>query len=234
MRSPTSLRVVPLALFATLLLAARGNGCTAEDSASVDQSRVWTSYWLVYDANGNATSARAQFHFGHALGTLLQLNAPAAVTFEDEAMGFNQVLQWHEATFTGPKAGAFTYVDVEGNTFTNAAEVKQDLDFPAALPEKLLRSEGFTLAFTGPAVGKDETVELVVRGADSVDFISVTQADEGATSVTVPADRLARVGGTSAVLTLKRHRFTELVDAPDAGGRLQTTFEQKSVTLPLE
>lgn len=228
-------RRLPLvSLCALFLLAAKGNGCTAEDSASVDQSRVWTSYWLVYDANANTTSARAQFHFGHALGTLLELKAPAVVAFGDAGMPFNEVLQWHELQSTGKTGGAFIYRDTESNAFTNVADVAQTVDFGEDLPTTLKRSEGFTLTFTGGPLVKDEHVELIVRGADSVDFITITQLDVGATSLTVPADRLARVGGTNAVLTLRRHRFFDDVEAPDAGGRLQLTFEQKSKSVPLE
>lgn len=231
-RSPMLVVVSLLAFFS---IAAKENGCQAEDSSSVDQSRVYTSYWLFYDANANATSARAQFRFGHALGTALELKAPATATFSGQAMAFNPVLQWHEVKQTGSAdGGTFVYVDTAGTRFSNEARVTKTVDFPADFPTKLQRSKGFTLTWVGPALSKGEDLELVVVGEQSTNFIRVDQFDTGATSITVPADQLTRIGGANATINLRRHDFVDDLNAPDAGGRVQLTFEQKARVVPLE
>ncbi len=233
-RRPLSL----LSLFAVcaLSLAAAGNGCTAEDSASVEQSRVYTGYWLFYDENANVTNARAQFRFGHALGTTLELKAPATVSFNGTPLPFNSVLQWHEAQFTGqPDGGAYVYVDTAGARHSNTAVITNHVDFPANFPTALDRKKGFTLTWVGPALQKGEDLELVVFNSTApTDFIRLDQFDTGATSITVPADQLARVGGTSVGVSLRRHAFVDSLDAPDAGGRLQLTWEPKRRTATLE
>ncbi|MFT3713949.1 MAG: hypothetical protein QM817_40325 [Archangium sp.] len=231
-----SLRSSLFLAFLTLpLLAAKGNACQAEDSSNVNQSRIYTGYWLAFDANANTTSARAQFRLSHSLGTTLELKDPAKVTFGGKAMAYNPLLQWHEVQQTGAlDGGSFVYVDTEGTSFSNEAKVTLVTELPAMLPEKLKRSEGFTLSWVGAPLTKGEDMELVVRGADSADFIRVDQFDTGATSITVPANQLARVGGTNAVLTLKRHTFVDDPFAPDAGGQIHLEYDAKSKTVPLE
>lgn len=210
-------------------LAMSGNGCTAEDSAVVEQSRIYTGYWLYFDENANTTSARAQFRLGHALGTTLQLNAPAGATFSGTPLTYNPVLQWHEAQLTGlTDGGTFTYTDTRGVTLTNAAEITQHIDFPAGFPTALDRSTGFTLSWVGPALERGGDIELVVYNeAQPTDFIREDQFDTGATSITVPANHLAQVGGTSVGISLRRHAFDDSINSPDAGGRLQLTWEPK-------
>jgi len=53
--------------------------CTPEDSSTVNQSRIWTSYSMVCDAAENLTEAAAQFGFGSSIGTALELSDPAAL-----------------------------------------------------------------------------------------------------------------------------------------------------------
>lgn len=229
------LPLIVVALVSTLLLAAKGNGCTAEDSSSVDQSRVYTGYWLVYDANANVTSARAQFRFGHSLGTPLELKEPATATFSGQAMAYNPLLQWHEVKQTGDTdGGVFAYVNTDGGTFTNAAKVTKTVDFPANFPSSLKRDAGFTLTWVGPALTKGEDLELVVNGAQATNFIRVDQFDTGATSITVPANELTKIGGAEATITLRRHEFIDEIDSPEAGGRVHLTYEAKPKKVPLE
>lgn len=224
-------------LVAVLMLAAKGNACQAEDSGSVDQTRVYTSYWLLRDEAGNTTSARAQFRFGHSLGTALELKDPAKVTFGDAGMAFNSVLNWHELKKTGATDGgvAFVYVNTGGEAFTNVAQVSKTADLPTDFPATLKRTEGFTLTWVGPPLTEGEDLELVVNAANNgADFIRLDQFSTGATSITVPADKLNDVGGSSVVVTIRRHEFIDDVNAPDAGGRLQLTYEAKPRTVALE
>jgi len=88
-RSKLMLLVV---LFSMPLLAgASSRGCGGEDSSVVRQDRVFTQYWLSYDANADVTYARATFRLGHALGTVLELTDPAKATFNERALSFQEV-----------------------------------------------------------------------------------------------------------------------------------------------
>lgn len=233
--SPRARSSIFLSLLVLPLLAAKGSACQAEDSSVVNQDRIYTGYWLEYSANGNTTSARAQFRLSHSLGTTLELKSPAAVTFGGKAMAYNPLLQWHEVKQTGAlDAGSFDYVDTEGTKFSNTAQVTLVTELPEMLPATLKRSEGVTLSWVGAPLTKGEDLELVVKDADGVSFIRVDQFDVGATSITVPANILAKVGGTSALLTIRRHTFFDDPNAPDAGGQVHLTYEGKSKTVPLE
>jgi hypothetical protein len=213
-----------LLLSLPLLTGAAGRGCGGEDSSVVRQDRVFTQYWLYYDANTDVTHARATFRLGNALGTLLELNEPAKVTFNDKALAYVDVPGWHEAQFPGKVTGSFVYTNVDGQKFTVPIAAIPDVAVPAML--SIPAGKSYTFAWQGPPVKKDEFIEVVVTGENKLDFSTVFQRGVGATDVVLNAETTRRFNAMGW-LGVRRTQASDPMQAPDAGGSVWSTMQPK-------
>ncbi|HBH48606.1 MAG TPA: hypothetical protein DDX98_08195, partial [Bacteroidales bacterium] len=84
-----------------LILALLFVSCEREDSADVNQDRIYTIYSLVYEADQDITYARAWFQFGSAVGTLLELSEPSNVSFNDQRLSFQNAFAYYEKSLPG-------------------------------------------------------------------------------------------------------------------------------------
>ncbi len=90
-----------IALILTTLIIA---GCgTGEDSADVNQDRIYTDYEVFYNANEDKTHVIARFRFGHALGTILELkdSSGASVTYNGAVLAYSQLWGGHHKEYAG-------------------------------------------------------------------------------------------------------------------------------------
>lgn len=226
MNQPTLTKRVLLLLLLSLpmLTGAAGQGCGGEDSSVVKQDRVFTQYWLFYDANTDITYARATFRLGNAFGTLLELTDPAKVTFNEKALSYKNVPGWHEAEFPGRVTGTFVYSNVEGQRFTVSvpalpeATVQEALTIPAG--------KAYSFAWKGPPIAKDERLEVIVTGENKLDFSIVEQRSLGATDVVIGADKTRRFNA-QGWLGVRRTKESTPKEAPDAGGMVWATSQPK-------
>ncbi|MDX2013142.1 MAG: hypothetical protein SFW67_23305 [Myxococcaceae bacterium] len=217
-----SLFVLLLAL--PLLTGAAGRGCGGEDSSVVRQDRIFTQYWLYYDANTDVTYARATFRLGNALGTLLELNDPAKVTFNEKALSYVDVPGWHEAQFPGKVTGTFVYTNVDGQRFSVPVSAIPDVSVPAML--SIPAGQAFTFAWQGPAIAREERLEVIVTGENKLDFSVIDQRGVGATDVVIPADKTRRFNAMGW-LGVRRTQESAPMQAPDAGGMVWSTMQPK-------
>jgi hypothetical protein len=207
-----------------LLTGASGQGCGGEDSSSVKQDRIFTQYWLYYDANTDVTYARATFRLGHALGTVLELTAPAQVVFNGKALSFSAFPGWHEAQFPGRVVGTFQYTNVDSQRFDVEIAALPDVAAQPALT--LAPGKTVTFAWQGPAVQKDERIEVIVTGENKLDFSVIEQRGVGATDVVIPADKTQRFNA-QGWLGLRRTLESKPQAAPAAGGTVWATTQPK-------
>lgn len=223
---------LPLIFLAALSLGADDAGCQSEASSDVNQARIHTSYWLLYDAHSDRTFARAQFRFGSGIGTTLELTEGAAVTFNGEIMPFNAPLDWHEAIFAGRvEKGVFEYIDVAGSVYVNEVPLIDDAEL-IDIPDTLPSDSSISLAWEGTPLVSDEMVEIILaHDANRFDFARWEQRGVGTTSVVLGRDGLAQVQPGNAVLQLRRWHDYQPAEAPEAGGKLTTTYQ--SVELPV-
>ncbi|MEM9861828.1 MAG: hypothetical protein AAF938_09450 [Myxococcota bacterium] len=216
------------ALFA-LTTAMDETGCESEDSANVVQSRVHQSYWLLYDAEQDVTYARAQFRLGNAVGTTLVLSDGATVAFDERAMGFNELLDWHETSFAGQlPSGQFVYDDLNESRFANVANLPGPVDVPTDFPAVLLRDGALELQWLGSPLGPGESLAVVIaQDANRFNFQRWETRERGATSIVLDAQRMGRLPLGGAVITLRRWFETTPDDTAEAGGVLRTTYQSE-------
>jgi hypothetical protein len=223
------MRLHPLLIaFAMLpfVVAADDTGCQSQDSSSVDQAKIHTSYWLYYDANSDATYARAQFRFGGALGTTLQLSDGASVVFQGNLLTFNELLDWQEVVLPGKvSSGTFVYTDTQGKKYSNPVAASIEIEF-AQVPASLSSAQAFQLIWAGPPLAGDESLEVVVDNvANNFLFARFEQRNVGATSVVLTASELAKLPRGATTLSMRRYRDFPLLQGTSEGGKIVTTYQ---------
>ncbi|MFT4679733.1 MAG: hypothetical protein ACI9RU_000739 [Litorivivens sp.] len=206
-----------LALVCITLLAL--TSCNREDSDTVNQDTIWTSYDLRYDANEDKSYAKAVFRFSNASGTRLELSDGANITFNDETVPFQTGFAFYELDMAGLiDEGTFTYNDLEGNTFSNSINIPA-ISFQSTL-DSIARNEAFELFWDGAALEADELVSLSVEGGLKNDTQVFIENDEGAESLILATDNLMELSEGNAHFSMERIFAPYIQQATSAGGAL--------------
>lgn len=193
------------------------SSCQRESSADVNQDRIFTHYELFYNANEDITYARAWFRFGSITGTQLELAAPSEVTFNGDKLAFNGLLAFYEKTYAGlVSTGTFIWEDTEGKVFENKVTINS-IDF-GTMPDSVARNAAFTIPWTGAALGQDEVVGVWINGENEGDAQAAVTIETGATSLIVPANKMAKVGAGPGKIYLERRYAPALPETTGAGG----------------
>ena len=166
--------------------------CEREDSADVNQDRIYTIYNLVYEADQDVTYARTWFRFGSATGTLLELTKPSYISFNDQNLSFMNALAFYEKKMTGIiDEGSFYWEDYEGVGFENSVSIKE-IAFPRAVTE-INGDSSFELVWEGQELGFDEYVAVAINGDFEGDATIHFEKGMGSTSITIPKTSLEQL-----------------------------------------
>lgn len=203
------------------------SSCTRESSDSVDQDKIWVKYELEYDANEDITKAKAEFRFGGAFGTKLELSSPATIKFNGSAIPFNSTFAFYEKEIPGQVTeGTFVYQDVDGNTFTNDTPVMRSVAFPAG-EITVVGGSDYVMPFVGTAINGGDIVTLVLN-----DKIFAT-SQSGATSITLGGVQTAEI--TAGPYIGYMHRTVSAIPAmaTSEGGLIWVTHRaaNKAITV---
>lgn len=223
-KSSAIVAIASLALF---------TACNKEDSASVDQSKIWLAHTVDYDANTGITTASAQFRFSNGVGTLLKLTDPANLKINGEAAEYVDALAWYNKIYTGIKDSAvFVYTDHDNNVFTNTVDVGRSIDLPADI-DTISKSAAYDVIFQGQPVSTGETVTVYIKESNGTDWQSFTQLSDGATKVTMTTNKLANLNTGGGSMKIERIKFGEPANNPGKGGLTTSKYSShiKSVVI---
>lgn len=212
-----------LTLVTFLLLSS----CQTEDSSAVNQTRIFTYYELFYNENTNKTLALAKFTFGNALGTTLELNAPAQVTFNGDLLLQNQISGFYEKEYNGKiTQGTFVYTDLDDNVFTNTTPQMDSLQFPAQ-PQviDISKAQDTYIRWVGNPVAENEVVSLTFA------LKLFTQSTIGKDSIRVFANSIQDVNIGPHVGIMDRTKTVTPAQKPDAGGKLVIKYRPQNKSL---
>ncbi|MFM9985309.1 MAG: hypothetical protein ACKVOK_08770 [Flavobacteriales bacterium] len=201
--------------------------CTRESSDSVDQDKIWVKYELEYDANEDVTKARAEFRFGGAFGTKLELSSPATIKFNGSAVPFNSTFAFYEKEIPGlVTEGTFVYQDVDGNTFTNDTPDMRSVAFPAG-DITVVGGSDYVMPFVGTAISGGDIVTLVLN-----DKIFAT-SQSGATSITLGGVQTAEITAGPYIGYMYRTVSATPAMATGEGGLIWVTHKaaNKAITV---
>ncbi|MEO1053115.1 MAG: hypothetical protein AAFX87_20945 [Bacteroidota bacterium] len=208
--------------------------CESEESENVNQDRIYALYELFYDANRDVTFARTTFFFGNVTGTKLELSDGASITFDGQALAFNNTLAFYEREIAGfVDSGSFSYTDLDGNTFNNPASINT-VDFPDGQNTVVNKSQSYTIEWDGTALsnGESVTVSIVPNAvAESELFI---QASTGATSIILTQNRLEDIQSVVGELVMDRFTSSEPAEATSAGGEVLGHYRASNLSVTIE
>lgn len=218
-----------LALFVSSALFV---ACEGEESASVDQDKIYTAYELKYDKNTDKTYASAQFRFGNILGTLLQLSSPAEVRFNDDVLTFKPGLVYYEKEYAGQvTSGTFTYKDANGVEYKNTASNVPNIAFPANFTS-VTRNQANTFTWTGTPLTAREEIFFFIGNTTTVNTQTFYTNKVGATNLVLSAEKLNNLApGVAAEADLYRDRIDSLSQKTSAGGYLKLNYRAQKKTM---
>lgn len=205
--------------------------CDVENSADVNQDRIYADYDLRYNENADKTTVVARFRFGGPTGTLLELSNPASVLFNDEPLPFNLILGGHSKEFVGQVTeGEFMYTNTEGVLFVNKTPAYESVDYPIGL-DSLSKSETFELVWDGTALKANQRVSLFIGswtfGEDGL-FVENT---EGASSMILTKDMLDNVKVGNSTFFMDRTTAVDIEEGTDEGGRIRATYQTENINV---
>jgi hypothetical protein len=199
--------------------------CNKEDSDSVDQDKIYTSYILEYNSNQDVTFARSHFQFSNAFGTKLELVSPAEVTVDGDIMPFKQALAYYEKEFNGTKlTGNFKYTDADQNIFENSIVLVPSIDFDGTL-DTISRSSNYMLTWVGDPVQTGEVVTVTIDGAGENDTQIFTQTGVGATDINLTQNQLGNLGLEDATFYIRRAKNVDAQEVTSAGGKVISRYD---------
>lgn len=201
--------------------------CEREPSNSVDQQKIFTRYELTYDKNENKTVVKAEFRFGGATGTKLELSSPAQVQFNGVIMPFNSAWAYYELTMSGlVSSGTFVYKDVEGQVYTNTTAQLKSVEFPAG-DINLTNGTDYVLHWVGDPLITNETVTVTLS-----DKVFVT-GQANATSITLGGVQTNGITPGPYVAGMYRTQIQNPSQSPLEGGTIWLTHKafNKAVTV---
>lgn len=208
--------------------------CETEDSSTVQQDRIYTTYELFYDKNTDKTYARAQFRLGNALGTILQLSTPAEVRFNNDVLDYKPVLSFYEKEYAGRISnGTFVYKDTDGISYSNAANSQPTIDFAPNFTS-VTRNQANTFTWVGTPLTAREEVYLFLRNTTTTNVQTFYSNAVGATNMVLSAEKLNNLApNVAAEADLYRNRIDSLSQKTQVGGYLKLSYRaaKKNITV---
>jgi len=195
-------------------------GCETENSADVNQDRIYTAYELYYNQNEDVTYAWARFRFGNALGTLLELTAPSTVSFDGQELAWRPLLAYYELRLPGKiSMGSFRFEDTDGNVYENSLEFREIAYNDST--SHISKGAAYAYFWEGAPLSMDEHVSLTINGNAEGDARIFRADNVGDESVLMTVNKMENFpSGQAADCWLDRHYEPIIQQAPAAGGKL--------------
>lgn len=205
--------------------------CHREDSDSVDQDKIYVRYVLEYNSDEDITYARAQFRFGNATGTILELVDNASISFNGDALPWKAGLAYYEKEYAGlVTTGNFSYTDVDGSTFANTANLPASIAFPASF-DTVNINNAYDLIWDGGAIQTNEHVAVTIEGTNTTGTLqSWINLVPGATNIILDANKLGNLGVGHSKCWMDRVVETEPAQATSRGGIVVGRYKAPSVS----
>jgi hypothetical protein len=197
----------------------------AKESELVDQTRIWTSYELSYDAATNITTAKASFRHFTSVGRRLKLTNGSTVRFQNQILPEKTELltniTYYERQFTGHiENGIFSWTDGDGRVYNNEITNRM-IDFPQFI-EDIFVNEPFEFYWDGLELQHNEVAKLrIVSGATK----NFTQNNAMSESFMLLASDLQQLSPGIGMCTLERTHTPPLIEKTFAGGKIEASFK---------
>lgn len=230
--------------FVAILLTVVACSTDTERCSDVNQDRIFQSLTAGYDDATKETTVGAQFRFGDATGTTLEMVDGCSITHDTISMTKDALSDVFGTSYSGRASGrtvnhTFVFTNMNGTTYTNSGTLP-NIEFETIPVPAISRAAGATIHFSNGAIAADESVTLYISGeatspsrTTETALYSYSTNTAGADTITIPANDLSRFINGEKSIYLSRSKRVSLTQATGAGGRITTTQQtaKQAVTL---
>lgn len=200
------------------------SGCQIEDSADVNQDKIWAKYELVYNATDSVTIAIAEFRFKNENGEVLKLNEAADIRFNNQELIYNELYNAHSFEFnTLIDSGTFAYADLDQFTFTNKIDGIDSIGFAEEF-DTIRIGESVVINWTGNPLESNETASVYTEAWSLNSQPIVTQADLNAISLVIPSNAISQLTQGTNELSIEREWSNDAGQVTAAGGKIVSKY----------
>ncbi len=191
-------------------------------STDIDQDKIWAHYEIYYDQNQDVTWARTKFKFGNALGSAIQLTAPATITFNGSALIYQSSTEQYEKVFQGfVSGGTFTYADKNNTIYSNSISYIKPIGFPAI--DTIHKTNSYTLTWIGDSLATNESVNLWLSGSNyHTEFFYQNKLNSK--SIICAANQLQKLSNLNTSGAMLRIYAPPIQQSTGAGGEINGKF----------
>lgn len=205
--------------------------CEREESMNIDQSRIYTNYTYTYDSNKSQAVMTATFRLDNSTGDKLELSYPARVEFGGENMSWRSAFGYYDLKRNGNMSqGAFTYHDLDDNSFTNNISAIESIELPFGLTS-INKNGNFFLPWDGQALRSGERIKVTIKGGDQLSSKEWTTSTTGATHIILDENKLKQLSPGTAEVQIEREITQALQQSGLAGGRIEMQYKSRKVTV---
>ena len=193
--------------------------CHSEQSEDVNQDKIHQRLVLEYDKNTDITAARAQFRFGDATGTLLELTSPSNIKANGQTMTWDAGLAFYQKTFTGVVSPmTYVYTNTNSQVYTNTLTFQRSAEFKADL-DTISKSGSFEIFWDGDSLVANEMITIGIwKNNNALDQALVSTVAVNAKSIIFPVNVLATVNTGVTHISITREHYPSIVEATGNGG----------------
>lgn len=136
--------------------------CRKESSEKIDQKDIYTSYQVIYDADQDATYARAWFRANNSGGEFLKLSIKSELKVNNGSLDYVGNYSWYEKKQSGKfETHNFLYEDLDGGTYSNNLTLADSISFPSSV-DTIYQDSTTYIQWVGEPIAADEKVRLTV------------------------------------------------------------------------
>jgi hypothetical protein len=205
------------------------SACTIEDSADVNQDKIYADYEVFYNSNTDKTQVLAKFRFGGFTGTILELKEPAQVSFNGDLLPFKPIFGGHYKEYAGRiTEGTFSYTNTDSVTYENEIPEAELIGFPSGL-DTLSKSSAYTFEWEGTALKENQSVGIFIGswtwGQDALFY----QNSIGATDIVMGTSQLQNLPEGKSTWFMDRATQTQLTEGTSEGGFIRAKYRAKNI-----
>lgn len=216
---------IPVVVLSFLFSCASTEIANSED---VKQSKIYQSYYVIYDNQKEMVNAEAMFRFGGSGGTTLKLNEPSKVFVNNNLMEgddrlFRGMVYSYDNLDINTKSFKFQFIDTDKNEYINTHTI---VPIQLQAPDTISKTTPVSITWEGEPTGEAETVIIeITDNADNKAVIS-TKLKQVNTIKIQPND-LTKLQTGVANIQVIREKDVQLQNAAEIGGILHSTFKSK-------
>lgn len=207
--------------------------CNKEDSADVNQDKIYAVYELFYNQNSDKTVAVCRLRFGGATGTLLEANSPAYVLFNGDTLPYSVAYSGHAKEYAGLiNSGTFVYSDVDGNVFTNTTPNMGTVAHPAGF-DTIVKSQANTYTWSGNSLVANERMELFVGTWTWGQDAAFLATGVGSNNIVMGVNQLSNLAVGGSTLYVDRVTEVAATQVTSEGGVCRSRYRPTNVQVQI-